>query len=305
MLMKTKALWLIILGLLLCLPLWAAKGDDKPPEFEMKLQKAFEEISTLNLINGLNLTQDQIKQIIECNKELETLRQDCNKEFESVASDTMDAYGKLKEAVEKNQGIPKDVERKAFMMEQQVKQIREEMMSEASNIEKKLEAVLTEAQMEVVNTFNPCLIPPKNLKEPVRAGQANDNDHILNMFKRIRSLPSDVYDKEKDKIVSRHLEEIQKHIGNLTQEELEQEKQNTIAVFDKVRAMKDVEFELNGPEVATEYMKHGKKLKGEELRDEMMKLNQTRHGGLGRVGRYLLGPTVVQVLTKRLEMMKS
>lgn len=295
----------LVILVLMCLPLWAAKGDDKPSEFEMKLQKSFEEISTLNLINGLNLTEDQIKQIIECNKELETLRQGCNKEFESVASDTLDAYGKLKEAVEKNQGIPKDVERKAFMMEQQIKQMREEMMQEAGQIEKKLDGILTEAQMEVINTFNPCLIPPKNLKDPVRAGQANDNDHILNMFKRIRSLPADVYDKEKDKIVSKHLEEIQKHIGKLTEQEYEQEKQNTLTVFEKVRAMKDVEFELNGPEVATDYMKHGKKLKGEELRDEMMKLNQTRHGGLGRAGRYLLGPTVVQVLTKRLEMMKS
>ncbi|MEW6747655.1 MAG: hypothetical protein AB1486_33405 [Planctomycetota bacterium] len=36
-----------------------------------------------------------------------------------------------------------------------------------------MRSILTPAQIHVVEVFNPCLIPPKELRDPVRAGEAN------------------------------------------------------------------------------------------------------------------------------------
>ena len=39
-------------------------------------------------------------------------------------------------------------------------------------LEEKLTPVLTPEQIKVVENFLPCLIPPKELRDPVRAGKA-------------------------------------------------------------------------------------------------------------------------------------
>jgi len=323
--MKTKIWGLVLVGLLIGL---AAVADEKKEStgsettsasvkteanvsivktetFFDAIGRAFQEISTFNLVNGLNLTEEQIKQLIDCNKELDELRQDCVKEYEAIADEVLFAYGKLKEAVEKNQGIPKEVEHRAFMMEQKVKQMKEEMIAEAAQIEKKAEKILTEGQIEVLNTFNPCLIPPKNLKDPVRAGQASDNEMLINMLSYLRSLPDEIFEREKDKIAEKHLEVVQHHLGKFTAEEARRAKERLLGFLEKLRSMTDEGFELNKSELADE-LKSITPDKAKELREELGKLDKQRRGGFGRVGMFLLKPEIViPVLTKRLEMMKN
>lgn len=324
-----KNLWkmgaIIFVMALMSLPAWSDGGscdkDDDPKckedknqpaknptslsNFEQKYQQSFQEIMLLNLINGLNLTEEQIKKLIDQNQKVDKLRKEAEAEMNKLAADVFEAYQKLKETLEKNQGIPKDVEQRAVKMERQIIELREKVEAKLPELEKEAESILSDAQLEIVNTFNPCLIPPKNLKDPVRAGQANDNEMLMNLFQRIRSLSSAAWEKDKNKIATRHLEEMQKHIGRLNEKEYAQEKEKFLTLLEEIREMDDVEFELNAPDLADEYMKHGKKLKGEDLRDEMEQLRKTRRGGFGRVGQYLLNPTVVPILARRLEIMKN
>ncbi|MBI4833724.1 MAG: hypothetical protein HY811_02735 [Planctomycetes bacterium] len=318
-----NGLWLVILlAVLVALPGWGdcgkcdehnetECGTDKESasaaslNFEQKYQQAFTEIMLLNLVNGLNLTDTQIPKLIDLNKKADNLRKEYESKANELAGEVLTAYQKLKEALEKNQGIPENIEQKAFRMERQIIELKKEFESKLPGYEKEAEKILTRAQLEIINTFNPCLIPPKNLKDPVRAGQANDNEMLMNLFQRIREIPDEVFERDKDKIVRKHLEMLQEHIGKLTQDEYKEEKECFLELIEEVRNMDDVEFELNAPDMATKYMERGKKLKGEDLREEIMQLEKTRRGGVGKIGHFILNPAMAPILAKRLEMMKN
>lgn len=275
----------------------------KPDAGNEKIKSLFEEISFLNLVNGLNLTEKQIKDIIAYNQEALQLKSEINQQNEDLKKEIIVAYQELKKAVEKNQGIPKDVEKRAFEMEMRgKKELKEQAMPAVKEIENKIAAVFSDAQKEVINTFNPCLIPPQNLKNPVRAGQATDNTMFTNMLKRLRSIPESEWEENKDNFVQKHLDGIQSHLGKFTPEEIGQEKKRILEVVENARTMDDAEFELNLPQLAESFKpKH----KTKELHEELQKLEEQRFNALGRIGRLFLQPCVVPVLTKRLEMMKT
>lgn len=277
------------------------------PDCEEQIRGLFEEIMLLNLVNGLNLTEDQIKQLLQYNKEVQTLKEQMEAENTRTLNGVINAYTKLKSTLEKNEGIPKDIEHQAFMMEQEVKRINGELMESVANIEKELTGVLIESQVEIINNFNPCLIPPKDLKDPVRAGQAANSEQGLDMLRRIRKMPPDVYEDRKSEIIDRHLENIQKHLGKLNDDEKKRESERLMKVMDKARAMPDKDFELNGPDLAREFFNDSKKTleKDKELQKEADKIRQERHGGPTRLGRFLLNPRIVSILEKRLELMKN
>lgn len=275
----------------------------KPDAGEETIRSLFEEISFLNLLNGLNLSDAQMKDIIKYNQEALQIKSEMNQQNEDLKKEIIEAYQELKKAVEKNQGISKEVEKRAFEMEMRgKKELKEQAMPALKEIENKITAVFSDAQKEVINTFNPCLIPPQNLKNPVRAGQATDNTMFTNMLKRLRSIPESEWEENKDNFVQKHLDGIQSHLGKLTPEEIAQEKKRILEVIENARTMDDAEFELNLPQLAESFKpKH----KAKELHEELQKLEEQRYGTLGRIGRFFLQPCVVPVLTKRLEMMKT
>jgi poly(3-hydroxyalkanoate) synthetase len=107
--------------------------------------------------------------------------------------------------------------------------------------------------------------------------------------------------------VERHLEMIQKHTGKLNDDEKKKESERLMKVLDKARAMSDKDFELNGPDLAKEFITESKKTleKDKELQKEAEKIRQERHGGPSRLGRFLINPKIVPILEKRLELMKN
>lgn len=285
---------------------YSEKTSSKP-DCEEQIRGLFEEIMLLNLVNGLNLTEDQIRQILQYNKEVQSLKAQTETENTRTLNGVINAYTELKSTLEKNEGIPKDIEHQAFMMEQEAKRINGELMESVANIEKELTGVLIESQVEIINNFNPCLIPPKDLKDPVRAGQAANSEQGLDMLRRIRKMPQDVYEDRKPEIVERHLENIQKHVGKLNDEEKKHEAERLSTVMDKARKMSDKDFELNGPDLAREFFNDSKKTleKDKELQKEAEKIRHERHGGPTRLGKFLLNPRIVPILEKRLELMKN
>ncbi|MFA5794474.1 MAG: hypothetical protein WC980_05335 [Candidatus Brocadiia bacterium] len=273
------------------------------PKPEEQMRMLFEDISFLNLLNALNLNEKQITDIIACNKDAQAIREEAGARNEKLLKECVAAYQTLKDTLEKNQQVPQETEQRAFRIEQAVKkELQTENNRRLKEVESKLDGVFSDAQKEVINTFNPCLIPPKNLKDPVRAGQASDNTMFSNMLKRLRGIPDKEWQTRQDDFVQRFMGDAQQHIGKLTEDEYAKEKERIIGLVDKARAMNDAEFELNLPQLS-ESLKPTHKVK--ELRQELSSMEEQRFNMLGRTGHFFLKPNITPILTKRLELVKS
>jgi len=117
---------------------------------------------------------------------------------------------------------------------------------------KKVAAVLTDNQKEVVGKFSCCLVPPKSLSDPVRVGQADVAEWQVEMLEKSRKCPDRLWPVAK----KRALDELEKSATvadpGMTEEKKKQERERVAGILDKARALSDVDFELEKEKLASQ-----------------------------------------------------
>ncbi|MBM4087313.1 MAG: hypothetical protein FJ272_21185 [Planctomycetes bacterium] len=121
------------------------------------------------------------------------------------------------------------------------------------------QALLTDGQREIVNKFACCLIPPKGLSDPVRAGQAAVSEGVLDLLKKVRACPASYWPTAKEGVLQLMARGHQMKHPGATEAERKERRDQVAAVLEKARAASDVEFEMNKEALCTE-------LKGDPVR---------------------------------------
>ncbi|MBI4712124.1 MAG: hypothetical protein HY762_02280 [Planctomycetes bacterium] len=205
-------IWLVgFMVLILVIPYYLAGAESEQinktavsPVNREKVEELRGEISLINLVNGLNLTEEQINQLIAINKEVQALKESYKQKGEQIAAESLTAFTELKQSlIENGSNVPPKIAGKAGEVNEKGKPLKEEMLAKLPPYQDKIESILTEAQKEVINSFKPCLLPPKSQKDPVRAGQAASHEHAVNILRRIRHIPQDEYEQKRTDILTR------------------------------------------------------------------------------------------------------
>ena len=136
----------------------------------------------------------------------------------------------------------------------------------------------------------------------MRVGQADDHSPAEAMLEQLRKLPDTAFKMKKDEFLEKHMENIEKHLGKMTDKEKDKEKERILAVVKEARAMSDVDFELNKTSLVEKIKPQDER---KELATKLQKINETRRTELSKAGKYLLNERVVPLLEKRLSDMKK
>ena len=282
--------------------------DDRLSKKREMVRNLFNDISTVNLLNGLYLTEQQMREILTLAKKAQRMKQEFIEKKGAVYMEVLDeaeqAYQNLFAEIMKGEPAKQGsrIERESVRIEYQLKEITDKVMrtmsDELSVPDHELSKILTPEQQQVIDGFKPCLIPPKDLKNPLRAGQASSNDRVINMLRRIREIPSYTWDHRKYQFLSRHVERFSRHRSVMTEAEKEKEIQRLLTLTEKARALSDTDFELEKETLAEELrpvnMVH-------ELRGELEKrVPYMRKPKVSKSARFLLNERIIPILEKRL-----
>ncbi len=252
------------------------------------------QINSLNLINGLNLDRDQMKQIVSLADRIDRKKQDYVRRHKRDYAEMEKAFKDLKNVLAKNGDLPEGLARRVAGIEHRVKRYRNAMAYELAAEAKKIETFLTPAQLEVVATFRPCILPPKNLRDPVRAGQASENERGEQILRSVRAMPDRVYRRMKERMISRNIQIAESLHARLSDAERKQERKRLGDLLDKVRSMSDADFELSKGELAEQLKPKNK------MGDLIKQMQQAKPGGdTGKAARFLLSPSAVEILRAR------
>jgi IS1 family transposase len=284
------------------------KLDDRLSKKREMIRNLFNDISTVNLLNGLYLTEPQMREILKLAKKAQRMKREFVEKkgtvYMEVLNDAEQAYQNLFAEIMKGEPAKQGsrIEREAVRIEHQLKEITDKVMrtisDELSVLDQELSKILTPEQQQVINGFNPCLIPPKDLKNPVRAGQASSNDRVINMLRRIREIPSYTWNHRKYQFLSRHVERFSRLRSVMTEEEKEKEIKRLLILTEKVRSLSDTDFELEKETLAEELrpvnMVH-------ELREELEKrVPYMRKPKVSKSARFLLNERIIPILEERI-----
>jgi hypothetical protein len=287
---------------------WGLSGAENVvnEEPQVKVDNLRSEISLINLVNGLNLTEEQLNQLISILKEVQTLKESYKEKGRTIAAEAVAAISEYKQAlIEKGPDYPPKLGEKAYNLNEQGKHLREKFEAELPPFQEKIEAVLIEAQKEVIATFKPCFLPPKSQRDPVRAGQAADYERAINILRKIRQIPQTVYEEKRKQTLERQFKKFEEKHGKLTDEEKAKEEKRLFSIVDAARAMDEDDFELNKEDLAKEFEIKDKR---EELSKVLSILTEYRNKNkpiLNKTGRFFLNPKMLGVLEAKLTVLKN
>lgn len=264
-------------------------------------------VSVLNLLNGINLTADQQKKILALNKQVKNIKDSGAAEFEQCNRNAEEAMGNLYKFLlthpeQEDQKVLSQAVKAVDERKNKSGEIINRINPELEKILKETESVLTAEQLAVINDFAPCVAPPKDFKNPVRAGQAKQSGMGVQMLSKARTIKdqaklNEEINKATDKLIAHSMKK-----GKLTDEEVAAKRQEVKDVVASARSMSDTDFELKKDDLAQKLEPVNKI---EQLRNEMEKRDPNPSMSpsfkKSRVAKFLLDPDImIPVLETRL-----
>jgi hypothetical protein len=211
------------------------------------------DINLLNLMNGLHLDYRQLKTIQKsagaCGKARDNMPR-----IEETSKKTLAALREVYAALRKGEPAPASavsrlqpaaVKRGGGYLRARHRDYQE---ASAGGVEKLLE-VLSPEQGEVIRTYESCLIPPKDLRDPVRAGQANDTGALERMLDHLRRLPLD--DGDPYVVADRFLSHVESHDGKFPADERSCVLNLVLGVAYEAQALDEIAYVAQRSELAS------------------------------------------------------
>lgn len=224
-------------------------------EDEEKIRRLRREINNWNLVNGLNLDRRQIRELVKLNGR----------------------WGRLHER-QRSEDVSRRLRPREF---------RQARLWVADEVQQ----VLNPGQGEVLADYKACLLPPKNLKNPVRVGQAKDTSHLAKWLNRARRMKPAKLEKAIERMIAREEE----HLGVLADGERRARRELLRAVVGEASEMSDTEFELSKGELSARITPVDRR---EALSRRIEELERQK-GIPGKTARLLLNESMAQVLRMR------
>ena len=272
-----------------------------------RIRALLDEISLINLINGLHLSDDQIRKIIAIATTAGKIKADEIRNtpglIESMEK-TGIALGNLKTEILKGQPAVGEIPKIASGHKKNLVQIHDNLFSRVHarqmELEVKLRSVLSQEQIHVVENFKPCLLPPAEMANPVRAGQAENRNGMIRLMREIREMPDEKWENRKHRIIREHVQDISLHKYRMTQEEKDAEVKRLTGLMEKIRSMPSAEYEIRKTEWSDEL--HPEDKLG-NLRKELQRRSPHRHSDLKTpIGKYFLSKSAIPVLKRMLSL---
>ena len=248
-----------------------------------------QEIRLLNLVNGLELSLEQMQLIREKASVTQRLRQELRYFYDLRKPELTRILEEIKKIRLENKEVPPELARRFHSLDMELKRRRTRVQEAIKTLARDVEKVLEQHQLYALESYVPCVIPPKGES---RIGQAEDLKSLSQRLSRLREMPDWVYARRKAQIVNRTLEMVKLKAGPFFDEERAKESAKKLAkFFDKVRALKEVDFEVQKASLAKEF--------AAIIKPKVRSQDITR-----KIEAFLLTPEIIPILEAKIERAK-
>ena len=242
------------------------------------------EIRVLNLVNGLNLTPEQMDRILSLARRAEGCRAEFRKTVGSFEEEEGRALEEIGSFLRLGLEIPQNTAQSFHGISNEARRAGLMMREEMKNLTEQASRVLESHQIHQMELYVPCIIPPKG---EARIGQAADFKGLSRSLERLRELPARVYSMRRRAIAQRTLDALKLRAAPGTNGDERELLGRIVSITDRARALDEAEFTIQK----------------ESLAEEMAGLlkQEIPAGQLDRkIEGFLLSPEMIRLLEERL-----
>ncbi len=258
-----------------------------------ELEEIREEISLLNLLRGLYLSKDQVRKISDLARQAQKLRDAAVGPFLKEKERVLKTFSGLRDSLYLAPGAEKEAQEQAKKLDHEMKDALGGVQDRISQMETEVDGILTDAQACIIDDFKPCLIPPKDLRNPVRVGQANDTPGALGKAADlIWAAPDGLWKTRGSKLLETLATRLEEESGAMSGTMKADVRRRIGEIAARIRNTSDVDYAVKRGDLAKEFL----------LIDPGKALKQG-HKKIGKNGRWLLSDTAARILPRWLETM--
>jgi hypothetical protein len=240
--MNTRTIGLLaVLIISLAAPAGQAATEDAIRQLE-------QDIPSLYLLNGLFLSPEQCDALASILEEAAECEQEAREAITRLEKRYADDFDRAiqRTAREREQRGGRDL-RTAM---QSVRNVQETKHKTLEMLAEEAYMILTPAQQDIVDTFEPCFIPARDFREPVRVGQAaQDLTFGIRILERLRTVPASRLPEARERALERLVPFVMHKRHTKYSPEAEEEAHEEIAerldeVLEELRPLNEADFEL-------------------------------------------------------------
>ncbi len=295
---KSRIVFTAFVALMILLPLFLTRrgycrGDLEMREIFADVNDLRREINLINLVNGLYLSAEQMNQMLAILRKVEATRGEYQTKATSQVHKMEEILKELKEILGRNEEIDQGLIRKFHHSKKRGEDLKEELHSALMPYQDEMKRVLNGNQLALIEEFKPCIVPPHDVRNPARIGQASGDTRMgERLLTRVRQMEESLYQRRKPRLIERYIERVERHVGIFSDEERAEEESRVADIFKRARELSDLDFDVQKSDLARELKEpHEKALQGR---------HRKRRGDLDKMGRFLLDPKLIPILEKRL-----
>jgi len=244
------------------------------------------DVQSLNLINGLDLSAEQMQFVLDRAREAEAIRAEIKNRAEGNAAATSQVLSELRETLMRGEVISSELRDEFFSVEGENHALKEEWEQEMAHLALKVEGNLEGHQLYALEHYVPCVIPPKG---EARIGQAEDTHAGQALLQRIRDIPDDQFEARKKKISQRVLERVLARLPKGLALDQEEETEWILCFLEKVRGLDEMTFAVEKEQLV------------EEVKSRYASPEVPVDVSL-KIERHLLDPRIIPLLEEKLAM---
>lgn len=261
-----------------------------PPQKLEKTEGLRREIRLINLLNGLDLTPEQMALIRDKAEESRRLVDDSRSFFAARQKELEGILEEIRKCRLENQDVSPNLAQRYHALDLELKKERFRLEETLRGLAGDIERNLGRHQIYALEKFVPCIIPPKGES---RIGQAVDVRGIAGKLARLRGVPERLYDQRRNQIIEKSVEEIKVKAGPAVGRDGQEEMSEKIGNFyDKVRGLGEVDFEIQKEKLAEEF--------ANIVKPKSAPLDLTK-----KIEAFLLSPEVIPILEERIQRVRD
>ena len=249
------------------------------------------EVQLLNLLNGLELSADQMRFFLGKAQEAEEMKKELQAEADENIEETAAVLSELKATLMRGENILDSLREHWYSAHSQNLELREEYEEEMTRIAREVQDVLEGHQIYALEHFIPCVIPPQG---GARIGQAEDTTAAEGTLARIRAIPDAKFERSKEEIARKIMERLKSHLPRGFALVINEEKETAriLTILEEARALSDVEFELQKTDLVQQVT-------------STYELPETPVDVCLKIERHLLDPRIIPLLEEKLALMEE
>ena len=246
------------------------------------------DVQLLNLINGLDLSAEQMQFILDRARKAEAIRAEIKSQAQGNAAATSQVLSELRETLMRGEVVSSESRDEFFSVEGENHAFKEEWEQRMARLALEVEGNLEGHQLYALEHYVPCVIPPKG---EARVGQAEDTHAGERLLQRIRGIPDDQFEARKEKIAQKVLERVLARLPKSQVPALDQEEETAwiLCFLEKVRGLDEMTFAVE------------KEALVEEVKSRYA-VPEVPVDVSAKIKRHLLDPRIIPLLEEKLAM---